>query len=123
MIVLSPMLREVFAQAPSVSVVVEPLSPNTFDDMDCGLRWQTLFEDSLVCVLSADHPVTADPVELTHLQEFPYAGVAAFSPDTMVADQRLLSLGIRPACGSRTSPPRWPFRRDPDDRRATPAVR
>lgn len=36
-----------------------------------------------------------------HLQEFPYASVAAFSPDTMVADQRLLSLGIRPNSGVR----------------------
>jgi DNA-binding transcriptional LysR family regulator len=109
--VLGPgLFRQLFHQAPHLSLTMEPLSPHTFDDVERGrvdlalspvkppapLRWQTLFEEDFVCVLSRDHPVTADRLELDDLAAYPHASVVVMQAENMLVDRRLGELGIQP---------------------------
>jgi DNA-binding transcriptional LysR family regulator len=109
--VLGPSLfQRLFHQAPRMSLTIEPLSPHTFADVDRGrvdlalspikppspLRWQTLFDEDFVCLLSRDHPVTRDRLTLDDLASYPHASVIVMQAEKMVVEQRLGELGVHP---------------------------
>lgn len=104
-----------FEQAPHLSLTIEPLSPRTYDEIEhgrvdlalspvqppSGLRWQPLFEENYVCMVAADHPVTAERFTLDQLTEFPRVSVVVLPQQVMVIDRRLAELGVSQRGGLR----------------------
>ncbi|MEV4601904.1 LysR family transcriptional regulator [Amycolatopsis sp. NPDC049253] len=109
------LFREVFGQAPGISVQAGRLSPESFDDLEHGradlvltpvpppapLRWQPLFTERFVCVLSRDHPLTADRLTVEDLASYPHASVVVLGAERMLAEFRLATLGITARPGLR----------------------
>ena len=105
----------VFQQAPGISLHIGPLAPTSFDDLEHGradlgltpvrppapLRWMALFEERFVCVLSRDHPVTADRLTMDDLARYPHASVVVLGAERMLAETRLAAGGIPPRPGLR----------------------
>lgn len=109
------LFRQVFGQAPGISVQAGWLSPESFDDLEHGradlvltpvpppapLRWQPLFTERFVCVLSRDHPLTADRLTVEDLASYPHASVVVLGAERMLAESRLATLGITARPGLR----------------------
>ncbi|GAA5056580.1 DNA-binding transcriptional LysR family regulator [Thermocatellispora tengchongensis] len=107
--------QPLFHQAPGVSLTAKPLDEQTFADLDSGrldlailgvqppkqLRWEVLFEEDLVCVVSADHPVTGYRMSLADFLSFPHVVVVIFGEEQTVVEQRLAQLGHRRPSGLR----------------------
>lgn len=107
--VIGPTLfQKLFQEGPHVSVSVEPLSARTFDDLEHGrvdlaftpvktprsLRWQPLFTDDFVCVLSSDHPLGDEHLTLDQICAYPQVSVAVLPPELMIVDRRMNDHGI-----------------------------
>ncbi|WP_326836126.1 LysR family transcriptional regulator [Amycolatopsis rhabdoformis] len=107
--------RRVFRQAPDISVHAGWLTPTSFDDLEHGradlvlapvrppapLRWQPLFEERFVCVLSRDHPITAERLTMADLARYPHASVVVLGADRMLVESRLAALGVTARPGLR----------------------
>ena len=65
------------------------------------LRWRALFEERLVCVLAADHPVTSARLSVAELARYPHASVVVLGTERMLVETRLATLGIPPRPGLR----------------------
>ncbi|MGW4487829.1 LysR family transcriptional regulator [Amycolatopsis sp. NPDC004368] len=97
-----------FSAAPQMSLVVEPVVPTTFDDVDRGrvdlilspitppppLRREVLFTDDFVCVMAADHPLAGRALTLPELAGHPHVRVAAMHSQQMLVTSRLTAVGI-----------------------------
>ena len=107
--VLGPILfSRLFQQAPYVSLIIEPLSPHTFEDVDRGrvdlalspvrprvpLRWQTVFQEEFVCLMSEEHPAAGSRLTLDDLARYPQVSVVVLQSERMLAEQRLAELGV-----------------------------
>ncbi|MDJ1135155.1 LysR family transcriptional regulator [Streptomyces iconiensis] len=106
-------LPDFFGQASGISLVVETVSPTTFDDLERGhldlafvptptpphLCRHVLFTEDHVCVMAEDHPLTRDRLTPADLAEYPHVGVAALKSDRMLVEAQLEQLGIRPHPG------------------------
>jgi DNA-binding transcriptional LysR family regulator len=102
-----------FKQAPHMSLIVEPLTGQSFEDAARGrvdvaisgvkppapLQWQTLYSEDYACVVSEDHPVTGDRLELDDLARYPHVSVVALQNEVMDAQRQLIGLGIQPKAG------------------------
>jgi DNA-binding transcriptional LysR family regulator len=102
-----------FEQAKGISLVVEPVSPTTFDDLERGrvdmafvpaaappqMVRHVLFTEDHVCVLDEDHPLTRDRLTPADLEAYPHAGVAALESGHMLVEAHLDRLGVRPPAG------------------------
>lgn len=99
-----------FREAPHLSLEIKPLGAETFEELDRGrldlaftpvipgasLRWIPLFQEKFNCVMAADHPLAGEAITLEDLSRYPHLSVVLFSPESMVADRRLLDAGVRP---------------------------
>jgi DNA-binding transcriptional LysR family regulator len=65
------------------------------------MRWETLFEEDLVCMVSADHPVTGYRFTLTEFAAFPHVIVVILADEQTVVERRLAQLGLRRPAGLR----------------------
>lgn len=114
--VLGPgVFRRIFREAPHLSLAVEPLGDHSAVDVELGradlmisgamagkpLRWETLFEEDFVCLLSRDHPVTAGRLTLDDLTRHPHVVVAVLSGEQTMVERRLAALGLRRRAGLR----------------------
>jgi DNA-binding transcriptional LysR family regulator len=102
-----------FEQAQGISLVVEPVGPTTFDDLERGrvdmafvptpappqMSRHVLFTEDHVCVLAEDHPLTRDRLTPADLGAYPHAAVAALESGRMLVEGHLERLGIRPPAG------------------------
>ncbi|MFI1394456.1 LysR family transcriptional regulator [Streptomyces sp. NPDC020681] len=109
------LFQQVFHQAPGVSLTVEPMSDTTFEDMEHGrvhltisgvvppgtLRWETLFDEEFVCLLSRDHPVTASRLTMAEYVSHPHVMVTINSAEQTVVERRLAEFGLRRPTGLR----------------------
>jgi DNA-binding transcriptional LysR family regulator len=114
--ILGPqLLPVVFAQAPNLSLVVEPLTGQSVEDITRGrvdlavvgvkppapLRWQRLFIEEHVCVVGRDHPVTGQRFNLDQLARYPHVSVVSLGDDVINTQRQLIDLGVRPQGGLR----------------------
>jgi DNA-binding transcriptional LysR family regulator len=98
------------AEAPRISLIVTPMLPSTFADLDQGridliltpieppahLEREALFTEDFVCVLSRAHTLTAERLTVADLAAFPHATVGGMHPlQTIVMDQ-LERVGAHP---------------------------
>ncbi|MFC4945136.1 LysR family transcriptional regulator [Pseudonocardia sp. GCM10023141] len=104
-----------FRAAPNLSLVIEPLSAHTFDDVEHGrvdlalspvtppapLRRKALFTEDFVCALAHTHPFTGDRLTIDDVARYPHASVVVMHDDTMLVENRLAQLGVRPPPGLR----------------------
>ncbi|HEV2375344.1 MAG TPA: LysR family transcriptional regulator [Streptosporangiaceae bacterium] len=109
------LFQQIFRQAPHLSMVIEPLSRHTFDDLERGridlalspvkaptpMRWTKIFEEDFVCVVWRDHPVREEQFTLEHLAEYPHSSVVVLPAEEMLVEQQLQDLGVRPPSGLR----------------------
>jgi DNA-binding transcriptional LysR family regulator len=109
------LFRQLFHQAPNLSLMIEPRGPHTYDDVENGrldvvlspvkprrsLRWQTIFHEDYVCVLARDHPVRRKRLTVDDLAGYPHASVVVVDRESMVLEQRMRELGIQPSSGLR----------------------
>ncbi|WP_405059469.1 LysR family transcriptional regulator [Kribbella sp. NBC_01505] len=98
----------IFQEAPSLSLAMEALSPNTVADVEHGrvdtafvpfrpaanLSWLRLLDEDFVCLLAADHPVRR--VTLDDLATYPQAGAVFLAEEAMILERRLAELGVQP---------------------------
>ena len=105
--------QQLFHQARGMSLEIEPLSPHTYEDIERGrldlafspikptapLRFQTLFHEDFVCLLSADHPVTSDRLTLDDLARYPPVRVIVMEAGQMFPERQLRELGVPRSCG------------------------
>ncbi len=101
--------------APHLSLVVTPVLPSTFADLDHGridlaltpieapahLHRQTLFTEDFVCMVSTSHPLTADRVTVDDLAGYPHASVGGMHAHQMLVMDQLEKLGIHAPAGVR----------------------
>lgn len=101
---LFPMFTE---EAPQMSLVVTPVVPSTFSDLDQGridlvltpiappphLERQPLFDEDFVCVLSASHPLTAERLSVADLASYAHASVGGMHPQQTIVTDQLERLG------------------------------
>jgi DNA-binding transcriptional LysR family regulator len=94
--------------APQMSLIVAPMLPSTFNDLDQGridvaltplaapdhLARHTLFEEDFVCVLASSHPLTAERLTVQDLASFPHATVGGVNPQQTIVVDQLKRLGI-----------------------------
>jgi len=111
----SALYGRLFRAAPNLSLAVEPLSPHTFDDVEHGrlelalspvpspacLNRQALFTEDFVCVLARTHPFTGHRLTIDDVARYPHASVVVMPDDTMLVENRLAQLGVRPPLGLR----------------------
>lgn len=96
-------------EAPQMSLVIMPVAPGTFADLDQGrvdlvltpltapshLHREWLFDDEFVCVLSSSHPLTAERLSVADLTAYPHASVAGMYPQQTIVMHQLDRLGVR----------------------------
>lgn len=97
------------AEAPHMSLIVTPMVPSTFDDLDQGrldlvltpisapahLDRQTLFHEDFVCVLAPSHPAAAERLTVDDLVSHPLATVVGMHPQQTIVMDQLRDLGAR----------------------------
>lgn len=102
-------------QAPRMSLVVTPVLPSTFADLDHGridlaltpidapahLHRQILFKEDFVCMVSKSHPLTAGRVTVDNLACYPHASVGGMHAQQMLVMHQLEKLGIHAPAGVR----------------------
>ncbi|OXS30904.1 hypothetical protein CHR28_34105 [Streptomyces sp. XY006] len=113
---LGPTLfRRFFREAPGIALDVAPLGDESFVDVEQGradlvvsgvvaprsLRWATLFEEDFVCLLSHDHPVTAERLTLDDFTAYPHVIVTILAGGQTMVERRLDEHGLRRATGLR----------------------
>jgi DNA-binding transcriptional LysR family regulator len=90
-----------------MSLIVTPVSPSTFTDLDEGrldavltpiappphLRSEVLFDEEFVCVLARSHPLRGERLSLTELASFPHASVGGMHPQQTIVTDQLDRLG------------------------------
>jgi DNA-binding transcriptional LysR family regulator len=91
-----------------MSLIVTPMLPSTFNDLDQGridvaltpiaapehLERHTLFDEDFVCVLGSSHPLTAARLSLQDLAAFPHASVGGMNPQQTIVVDQLKRLGV-----------------------------
>lgn len=101
--------------APRMSLVVTPVLPSTFADLDHGridlaltpidapahLHRQSLFSEDFVCMVSKSHPLTAERVTVEDLACYPHASVGGMHAQQMLVMHQLEKLGIHAPAGVR----------------------
>lgn len=90
------------AEAPNMSLIITPVVPSTFSDLDQGrvdvvltpiaapshLERDVMFTEDFVCALSASHPLTAERLTVEDLTTYSHATVGGMhSQQTIVMDQ------------------------------------
>ncbi|MFG1928652.1 LysR family transcriptional regulator [Cryptosporangium sp. NPDC048952] len=100
-------------EAPHMSLVVTPVLPSTFADLDQGrvdlvltpidapdhLNKQELFFEDFVCALSRTHPITAARLSIGDLASYPLVTVGGMNTQQRLVTRQLEQAGIRPQAG------------------------
>ncbi|WP_374947478.1 LysR family transcriptional regulator [Agreia sp.] len=95
------------AEAPHMSLIITPVMPATFADLDQGrvdlvltpitapshLDRQALFDEDFVCVLSESHPITADRLTVDDLAAYSHVTVGGMHPQQTIVTDQLTRLG------------------------------
>jgi len=95
------------AEAPLMSLIVTPVVPSTFADLDQGridlvltpiaapahLERHALFTEDFVCVLSRSHPLTSDRLTVDELASYSHASVGGMHPQQTIVMDQLEHLG------------------------------
>ncbi|WP_029144797.1 LysR family transcriptional regulator [Microbacterium luticocti] len=95
-------------EAPQMSLIVTPMTPTTFTDLDQGrldlvltplaappnLRRQPLFAEDFVGVLASSHPLSGPRLTVDDLGRYPHATVAGMFPQQTIVMDQLERLGI-----------------------------
>ena len=95
------------SSAPRMSLIVTPMAPSTFADLDHGrvdlvltpipapahLNRSALFSDDFVCVLANSHPLTATRLSVADLAAYPHASVGGMHPQQTIVMDQLEELG------------------------------
>jgi DNA-binding transcriptional LysR family regulator len=98
------------AEAPRMSLIVTPMLPSTFTDLDQGridliltpieapahLEREDLFSEDFVCVLSRSHPLTAERLTVADLASYPHATVGGMHPQQTIVIDQLERAGAHP---------------------------
>jgi len=96
-------------EAPRMSLIVTPMLPSTFADLDQGridlvltpiaapahLERQTLFTEDFVCALAASHPLTAERLTVDDLASYSHASVGGLHPQQTIVLDQLKRLGTQ----------------------------
>lgn len=104
-----------FREAPGISLSVAPLGDQSFTDVEQGradlvvsgvvaprsLHWETLFEEDFVCLLSRDHPVTAEQLTLDEFTAYPHVVITILAGGQTMVERRLDEYGLRRPTGLR----------------------
>lgn len=113
--ILGDELFPLFSQeAPKMSLVITPVAPSTFADLEQGsidlvltplaapphLHMEQLFSEDFVCVLSSSHPLAlrshgAERLTLADLAAFPHASVGGMYAQQTIVMNQLERLGVR----------------------------
>ncbi len=95
-------------EAPQMSLIVTPMLPSTFSDLDQGridvaltplaapdhLEGQVLFEEDFVCMLNRAHPLNGERLSLQDLAAYPHATVGGMNPQQTIVVDQLKRLGV-----------------------------
>ena len=107
--VLGDQLFPAFSSAaPTMSLIVVPVTPSTFADLDQGVldvvltpisapahfERHPLFTEDFVCAMSISHPLTADRLTVDDLVSYPHATVGGMHPQQMIVMDQLSALGV-----------------------------
>jgi DNA-binding transcriptional LysR family regulator len=107
--ILGDELFPVFStEAPQMSLIITPMLPSTFSDLDQGridvaltplaapdnLQSQILFEEDFVCLLNHAHPLRGDRLSVQDLAAYPHATVGGMNPQQTIVVDQLKRLGI-----------------------------
>ena len=102
---LFPLFRR---EAPRMSLILAPVTPATFDELDQGvldmcltpiaapehLERRALFTEDFVCAMSASHPLRVERLTVEDLVAYPHATVGGMHPQQMIVMDQLSALGV-----------------------------
>lgn len=104
---------EFVRRAPHMSLVMTPVVPTTFADLDHGrielaltpidapdhLNKQALFTEDFVCALASSHSLTAPRLTVEDLASYPHVMVAGMHTQQQLVVRQLEQAGVRPRIG------------------------
>ncbi|MEU6389412.1 LysR family transcriptional regulator [Streptomyces sp. NPDC046939] len=107
--------RRVFHEGPRMSLNTLALKDDSFADAEQGrthvviagvmapapLRWETLFEEDFVCLLSHDHPFKGQRLAIDEFTRYRHVVVALLAGEQAMVEQRLSEAGVRRLAGLR----------------------
>jgi DNA-binding transcriptional LysR family regulator len=107
-VLLPPMLKRLRTTLPHLRVEIRPFSDQRFDEVLSGqtdllfdvagaprfLETETLYTDDFVCIVSKDHPITADAFSLEDYLMFPHIAVSVLEGEQTLIDRPLKAQGL-----------------------------